>query len=96
MYCVNFFKTLCFIILICNAFCGQSSLITDLEDSSICGLSKKQIIDALTDSVKSIAIDPKCLEDQVFKNDRCLIEQKKLIECLHKEFFLTNGKNINI
>lgn len=91
------FKNLIIVILfICHTLNGQSSLINDLEDSSICGLSKNQILDALSDSVKCIATDQKCLEDQLFKNDRCLKEQQKLIECLHKEQFITKGKHIII
>ncbi|XP_025200913.1 uncharacterized protein LOC112598599 [Melanaphis sacchari] len=39
-------------------------------------------------SLKGIAKNSECLEEQNIGNDYCLTEQYKLIECLQKEYFL--------
>lgn len=68
----------------------------DLEDSSICGLTKKQIQRALLHSKKSfkgIAINARCLK-QNRSNSKCFSEQNKLIECLQKEYLLAKGKRV--
>jgi len=92
----NIFKKLCFILLtICHTFYGQS-LKNNLEDNLICGLSKKQIYEAMSYtnkySFKGITKNLECLEEQNISNDQCLTEQYKLIECLQKEYFLAKGK----
>lgn len=101
MYNLIFFKKLShfelefFVMMIYGVFCGHSTII-DLEDNSICGLTKKQIQDLLSYSnkypIKGIALSPKCLEVQNVNYDQCLMEQNKLIECLQKEYFLAKGK----
>lgn len=97
MYDVNFFEKLCFILItICHTFDGQL-LKNDLENNLICGLSKKQIYEAMSYTnnkykIKGIVKNLECLEEQNFTNDHCLTEQYKLIECLQKEYFLAKGK----
>jgi len=97
MYYVDFFKKLCFIfIIICHTFHGQL-LKNDLENNLICGLSKKQVHEAMSytnnkHKTKGIIKNLECLEERNITNDRCLTEQHKLIECLQKEYFLAKGK----
>lgn len=83
-------------IIICHTYYAHT-LTIDLEKNSICGLSKKQIQETLLCSQKypnkGIAINSKCLKKQNIRNDRCLTEQYKLIECLRKECFLAQGKS---
>lgn len=105
MYNLIFFKKLghfkleFFIMMIYGVFYGHSTII-DLEDGSICGLTKTQIQDLLSYSyeypIKGIALSPKCLKAQNINNDQCLMEQNKLIECLQKEYYLAKGKTMII
>ncbi|XP_022165295.1 uncharacterized protein LOC111030205 [Myzus persicae] len=95
MYYLNFFEKLCFILItICQTFHGQL-LKNDLENHLFCGLSKKQIHEAMSYTnnkykTKGIAKNVECLEERNITNDHCLTEQYELIECLHKEYFLAN------
>jgi len=96
MYDVIFFEKLfVMLITVCHMFNGQT-LKNDFEDNLICGLSKKQIHEAMSYSnkysLKGIAKNSECLEEQNIGNDHCLTEQYKLIECLQKEYFLAKGK----
>lgn len=103
MFRVHFFEKLSLVlILICYTSHGESVTNTteeNLEDESICGLSKKQIQEAMFFSsnssvIKAILVDPKCLDSGLnVSQDQCLAEQYKLIECLEKECFLAKGKN---
>ena len=98
MYDVNLFQKICFILIaICHMFYGQL-LKNNLEDNLICGLSKKQIHEAMSCtnkySFKGIAINSECLEERNISNEHCLTEQYKLIECLQKEYFLAKGKHL--
>jgi len=101
MYYVNFFEKLCFILItIFHTFHGQL-LKNDLENNLFCGLSKKQIHEAMSYTnnkykTKGIAKTSECLEERNMTSDRCLAEQYELIECLHKEYFLANGKLYNL
>ncbi|KAE9545200.1 hypothetical protein AGLY_000743 [Aphis glycines] len=80
-------------------FNGQT-LKNDFEDNLICGLSKKQIHEAMSYSnkysLKGIAKNSECLEEQNIGNDHCLTEQYKLIECLQKEYFLAKEQGNEI
>lgn len=101
MFRIHFFEKLSLVlILICNTFHGESVTNTtekNLEDESICELSKKQIQEAMfyssnSSAVKAILVDPKCMDGGLnVSQDQCLAEQYKLIECLEKECFLTKG-----
>jgi len=91
---INYFEKLCFILMITfHTFNGQSMKAVP-EDSSICGLPKKQIQRALSHSNKSfngIAMNARCLERNN-SNSKCFSEQNKLIECLQNEYLLAKGK----
>lgn len=96
LYDVNFFEKLSFILItIFHMFYAQS-LKNELDDNLICGLSKKQIHEAMSYnnkySFKGIAKNTECLEGRNISHNQCLIEQYKLIECLQKEYFLAKGK----
>ncbi|XP_027842180.2 uncharacterized protein LOC114123418 [Aphis gossypii] len=100
MYDVIFFEKLfVMLITICHMFNGQT-LKNDFEDNLICGLSKKQIHEAMfysnKYSLKGIAKNSECLEEQNIGNDHCLTEQYKLIECLQKEYFLAKEQGNEI
>lgn len=91
MFNFDVFVELSFILLIIFHTHGQKFL----KDDDICGLTKKQIQEALSHSLKysvnGIAINSDCLEGQNINNDQCLKEQSKLIECLQREYVLTKG-----
>lgn len=100
MRVAKFFEKLFFVsMIICHIFFGQS-MATDLNDYSICGLSKKIIQEAMSysknDTIKSIAVNSKCLDERNVHNNNCLTEQYKLIECLNKEYLLAQGKNTTL
>lgn len=96
MHYINFNTKLIFVLIIFCHTCYGHTLTLDLEENSICGISKKKIEEILLYSkqyiTKGIAINSKCLNERNIGNDKCLTEQYKLIECLRKECFLTEGK----